>query len=529
MIEILLRLDPFKKKMLAQDTNINLCLINDIGDTRKGLLKMQHNNGNVSLSFYPELQTDPPKQKCQSKRIAQIPDNVYQLSDFTMIEMDSKDHLIVTLSGSRSRCILYFTRDHDINHFLTYISNKVRLKNSDCNPNVYLLEPLDTAATPVTPYNATFLPQSSPHANKAPSRVSLQRIQHKELLFQTDEAVKQMTKEEYRDLFDSEGRIKNMETFPSIFYNKEVDLAVAGDLWKLLLNPGDATKTASERKQTDIKNRELYKQVKRQWQVTTPRQWINYPLFRNLVQSLEDDLDHNENLFKEFKRPDCVKRIAFNILLTLAAWNWDGAAYAENSNDPIPGLLITFLSPFLDSFIKDADCKTVTTHEGEVVDIEEAEADIFWCFEQFYEYNQLCDLVRPSSQPLLKKLFIAIGFILEENFPDLLQLLYQKHALSLDFLRDDVSKWFTTCFQKEDVRRLWVSILSFTSSFQFFQCFIVSLLFSLAPQFVEMNPLNGEEFIRRFHNLKKGVNMNLLLLNAQKLMEILNKKKSLGK
>ncbi|OHS99281.1 hypothetical protein TRFO_34311 [Tritrichomonas foetus] len=507
--------------MIAQDTNINLCLINENDEPRKGLLKMQHNNGNVSLSFYPELNTESSKPKSQVKRIAQIPDNVYQLSDFTMIEMDSKDRLIVTLSGSRSHCVLYFTRDHDITHFLTYISGKVRLKSSDCNPCVYLLEPLDSTASVVTPFNATSLPQSSPHANKAPSRVSLQRIQHPGLVFKTDSEIVKLSEDEYKALFDEQGRIIDQSTFPSIFYNRDVDLSVAGDLWKLLLNPEDAQKSAEERHQTDVKNRELYKQVKRQWQATTPRQWENHPDLRKLVELLENDLEKNSELFAHFEKPAAVKRIAFNILLTLSSWNWDGAAYVEG--------LITFLSPFLDSFIKDADCQTVTTHEGQVIDIETAEADIFWCFEQFYEHNQLCDLVRPTTQPLLKPLFIAIGYILDENFPDLLQLLYQKHAFSLDFLRDDVSKWFTTCFQSADVRRLWISILSFTSSFQFFQCFIVSLLFSLAPQFVEMNPLNSDEFIRRFHNLKKKVELNLLLQNAKMLMEILNRKKSQGK
>jgi hypothetical protein len=208
-------------------------------------------------------------------------------------------------------------------------------------------------------------------------------------------------------------------------------------------------------------------------------------------------------------------------MLTLSYWNWDSASYVQG--------LITFLSPFLDSFIKEADCDSVTAHDGTRVDPEVGEAEIFWCFAEFYEHNQLCDLVKPSRQPLLKPLFIAIGYILEANFQELLQLLYQKHAFSLDFLRDDCSKWFTTCFRSSDVRRLWVSILSFSSSFQFFQCFIVSLLFSLAPWFVEMNPLNNDEFIRRFHNLKQKVELNLLLQNANKLMEILQNRSSPGK
>ena len=510
---------------MTQDTNINLCLITG-NETRKGLLKMQHNNGNVSLSFYPEC-VDQSKSKSQGKKFAQIPDYVYQLSDFTMIEMDPQDRLIVTLSGSRSRCILYFTRDYDITHFLKYIGGKVRLKTSDCNPLVYLLEPLDSTPSVVTPFSATTLPVSSSHTNKAPSRVSLQRIHHPGLEFETKQPVETMTAEQYRALFDEEGRIKDMSNFPWIFYNKNVDLAVMGDLWKLLLvdddekkTPEEMNKTAKEREEEDIMNRQKYADVKRQWQLTTRRQWQNHPDLRKLVSLLEKDLIANEELFAHYSAPACVQRIAFNVLLTLSQWNWDSAEYVEG--------LVTFLSPFLDSFIKEADCETVTRHDGTVIDVESAEADIFWCFAKFYKNNQLSDL-RSPQQPLLKPLFIAIGYILEENFQDLLQLLYQKHASSLDFLRDDCEKWFTTCFQASDVRRLWISILSFTSSFQFFQCFIVSMLFSLAPSFVEMNPLNSEEFVRRFHNLKKKLDLNLLLLNVKQLKEILGSGKNKSK
>ncbi|KAH0793432.1 RabGAP/TBC domain-containing protein [Histomonas meleagridis] len=526
--------------MIAQDTNINLCLITDEGVTKKGLLKMQHNNGNVSLSFYPEYSPDPSRPKAQ-KRIAQIPDYVHQLSDFTMIEMDSKDRLIVTLSGSRSHCVLYFTRDNDIYHFLKYISGKVRLKNSDCNPCVYLLEPLDsTQNTKVTPFNSTSLPQSSPHASKAPSRVSLQKIKCDGLEFTTDENITKMSAEEYRALFDQDGRIIDKEQFPAIFYNKDIDLEVAGDLWKLLLNRGsqdsecsnvsddkcahlsDAEKTYEERRKQDEDNKKKYQAVKEQWETTTIRQWRNYPKsqqktenLRSLVELLEDDLVKNQNLFSHFNHPMCVQKIAFNILLTLSIYNWDNAYYTEG--------LITFLSPFLDSFIKDADCDHVTKHNGEVVPIIDVESEIFWCFTKFYEHNNLNDLVR-SSQPMMKPLLIAIGYILAENFPDLLQLLNQKHAFSLDFLRNDISKWFTTCFRDSDIRRLWVSILSFSSSFQFFQCFVVSLLFSLAPNFVEINPLNGDEFVKRFHTLKTKVSLNLLLKNTEQLIKKLHSK-----
>lgn len=501
--------------MIAQDTNINLCLIGEDNSTSKGLLKMQHNNGNVSLSFFPELVVDGMKGKPQAKRIAQIPDCVFQLSDFTMIEMDADDRLVVTLSGSRSHCVLYFTRDNDITHFLNYIGGKVRLKNSDCNPRVYLLEPLDSSASIVTPFLSTALPQSTNNKNKAPSRVSLHKIQKPDLIFPGDfhEPVKKMSAADYHANFDENGCIKDGVDFPSIFYNVDVDLAVAGELWKLLLEPEDAKLPRSEREKKTVENRAKYIEIKRQWQATTPRQWRNYGELRDLVALLEKDLVDNKNLFSHFKNPAYVQKIAFNVLLTLSYWNLDNAAYVKD--------LVHFLAPFLDSYICDADEEKVTLHDGSVLTAEESEADIFWCFTTFYDHNSLCDLVRQSTKPLNKPLFIAIGYILDENFSELLQLLTQKHAVSLDFLRDDVSSWFTTCYSGDDLRRLWVSVLSFSSSFQFFQCYIVSLLYTLAGSFVEMNPLNSDEFVRRFHMLKKGVDLNLLLHNANQILKIL--------
>jgi hypothetical protein len=129
--------------------------------------------------------------------------------------------------------------------------------------------------------------------------------------------------------------------------------------------------------------------------------------------------------------------------------------------------------------------------------------------------------VRPSGQPLLRPLFIAVGDFLADGFPDLLQLLQQKHAFSLDFLGEDCACWFASCFGAADVRRLWVSILAFSSFVDFFQCFIISLLYSLTPRIVEMNPMNTDDFVRKFHELKKNVSLTLLLKNTVEVKEFL--------
>jgi hypothetical protein len=381
------------------------------------------------------------------------------------------------------------------------------LKNSDCNPAIYLLEPLDPSASNETPFSTTALPLSSPHANRVPGRIALQKIQRPGLVFESVVPLEKVTADQYRSLFDSSGVFIDKEGFPMFFYNKDVALEVIDDLWKLLMSPDHAAAAAADLQK--------YRDVKRQWRATTVRQWRNHPELRHIVSLLEQDLVDHKELFAHFARPACVQRIAFNVLLTLSLWNWDGSSYVKG--------LITFLSPFLDSFIKEAGRSEVIAHSGRTVEVEAAESEIFWCFAEFYDRNQLCDLVRPSRQPLLKPLFIAVGDFLAESFPDLLQLLHQKHAFSLDFLREDCSKWFTTCFDGADIRRLWISVLTFPSSIEFFQCFIVSLLFSLTPSLVEMNPMNNDEFVERFHELKKKVSLNLLLQNAAGIMELLHR------
>jgi hypothetical protein len=496
--------------MTQQDLNLRLCLTDDkTNREQKGQLKMQHNNGNVSLFFYPELLIETGVRPAQPERkIAQIPDHVFQLSDFTMIEMDPSDRLIVTLSGSRARCQLYFQKENDVTQFFDYIGQKVCLKHSDCNPCVLLLESLDSTNSAVAPFLATVLPKPQ----KAPVRISLSKMQTNGLVFETDLPVRTISEGEFRALFDADGRILPDSGFPGIFFNVDVPYSYSGKLWKLLLDLEAAGRTEAERRSQDESNRTDYVTVKRQWQSTTRRQWNNHQELRSLVGLLERDLKAHPELFSRFSSGKSVMKIAFNVLLTLSVYNWDGAAYVEG--------LITFLSPFLNSFVQDADETTVTKPNGEQVPVEEVEADIFSCFSRFYDHNHLSDLVKPSRHPFLKPLFIANGELLNQYFPELLQLLYQKHAYSLDFLREDCSKWFTTCFESDDIRRLWMSILSFSSAYQFFQCFTVALLFSLAPQFLEINPLNCEEFVRRFQTLKKRVGLNLLLVNTQKIREL---------
>lgn len=500
--------------MLPQDISLNLCVIDENNSMRSGLLKMLSNNGNIKGLFYREKQ--------EATKSSQTPDIVFYLSDFITIEFDPKDKLILTLSGCSSRLQLYFQCDNDIYIFQQYISNKIRFRKSFCNPCVYQFEPLDSSVSTIPPFSTTLLPQ--PDNQGQSSRVTIQDIEKVGLSFEPDPSIETLSSETFQKLFDSDGKVNNIEEFVKELFNKDIDKTILSQLWPLILFPDFTKKTKEERNQFILEKREVYQKVKLQWQLLTFQQWQNYPLLRSLVELLESDLVANTSLFEHFAHPKNVQTIAFNILLTLFYWDNDGASYVKG--------MIKYLVPFINSFIFDAPADDKVTLQDKVttVDSNEVESDIFWCFYQFYQNNKIGELIHPSNQPQLKPLFISVGGILEAAFPELLRLLNHHHAENLDFLLDDVSAWYTTSgfFTCDEILRLWVTLTSFSvtsSDFQFNQYFIISLLFAISPSFLKYNPMNNQQFLKMFEETKKKkLDLNMLLKNAQKLIEIIQQR-----
>ena len=128
-----------KKKMNTQDASINLQFQDNGKEKTKGVLKIQHSNGNISLSFFAESEVDTSKGR-PIKKYKQIPDVVRQLSDFTKISIDSDDNLSITLQGTEYLIKLFFDQENGSISFFDYLSQKVFLRHSTCNPRIFLLE-----------------------------------------------------------------------------------------------------------------------------------------------------------------------------------------------------------------------------------------------------------------------------------------------------------------------------------------------------------------------------------------------------
>lgn len=502
--------------MLPQDISLNLCVIDENNSNRTGLLKMLSNNGNIKGLFFQEHQ--------DTKKLSQTPDIVFYLSDFITIEFDPKDKLILTLSGCNSRLQLYFQCDNDNYIFQQYVSTKIRFRKSFCNPCVYQFEPMDPSISAIPPFSTIILPQ--PDSQGKSLRVTMQDIEKVGLSFEPDQSIETLSADAFQKFFDSEGKINNIDEFVKELFNKNIDKTLLNQLWPLILFPDFPKKTKNERNEFIIEKREIYQKVKLQWKLLTFQQWQNFPALRSLVELLESDLISNSSLFKHFEHAINVQTIAFNILLTMYYWDNDGATYVKG--------MIKYLVPFINSFIYDAPTAENVTLQDKVTTVssDEVESDIFWCFYQFYQNNKIGELIHPSNQPQLKSVFISVGGIIEAAFPELLKLLYNLHAESLDFLLDDVSGWYTTSsfFTSDEVLRLWISLISSSLSsnnFQINHYFIISLLFAFAPSFLKYNPMNNQQFLAMFDETKKQkLDLNMLLKNAQKLITIIQQRRN---
>lgn len=533
---------------LQSDTNLRIQIIVDDNTSQQGLIKLQTQNGNIVLSFYPEIETNPNNPR--AKRISQVPDYVFHLCDYTMLRINPNDKLSFTLESPRSIVLFIFSNEQDVIYLLRFITTHVKILQTDINPYIYLFLPYDVYSDSSVldncsekaleskkddekidfinengnsiqsnrayfedlitdhPFSSTILPPLKPHAC-----YSILKTSHfPDLLFIDDFKDSQIeshsfTNEDFEKLFDEEGKLSSNE-FPFILYNKQIEKKLLSEVLEYLLFPSFATMTPLERKEYKKQNLESFLQCKKIWKSTSLSQWKYFTELRLLVQNIEDDLDRHESLFAAFEHPKCVQKIAFEILLTLSYWKWDTDLYVNG--------LVTFLLPILNSFIKDALIDFAITYKDEKVSIDEIESEIFWCFSNFYDQNNLNDSIHTEKQPILRSLFNSAGDTLNSEFPDIRSILDQKHAFSLDFMINDFRLWFTNCFQNiDDVQRLWISCLSFSDTYQFFQYFLIAIIYSLAPNISQFCVLSSKEFEVEFHKLKtQKFNLNLFLHNT---------------
>lgn len=432
-----------------QDPNINVIYIEPVKNTeKKGLLRVQHANDNVTFSFFGDF---------DKRRNSQLPDFFYNLSEFSSLELkfisEAQCKLTFTNSNPENVCSFDILEKKDIDKFLGYISQKVHVERSGENPFLFSLEPIERGI--------------------------------------------------------SDFRLIVLPGFSNVRLPKKLDLKELNDLFKdSVENALDSNCSFSTLRealgQNDLLKDMDYASLKYQWTSILPEQFENYLNLETLIMNIEKDLKNKENLFS-FKDNNKFLTIAFNVLMTYSIFNWDGGFYFEGE--------VNLLLPFLLAYVKEF---------GENCDENQCEKDIFETFALFYEKGEFGFLKTASKQPFIKPMLINVGNIINKNFHILLELLIQKNVNSLEFLIDDCSLWFLHLFNCDDILKLWLAILSTEKMDVFFESFIISLFITLSTQINEKNPVNYQEFVSIYNEIKKSTNINEMLHKTNQVYGILN-------
>ncbi len=253
-----------------------------------------------------------------------------------------------------------------------------------------------------------------------------------------------LSAKEWKDSFDSEGRIKNVAKLRRIIFYGGVAEEIRKDVWKYLLGYYSFESTAEERAKLDKEKREEYYLYKSQWTSITPKQESRYSLYRERQSRVDKDVVRTDRTHPFFKEESSIylKRL-YDILVTYSFYNFD-LGYCQGMGD--------LASPIL------------------VVMQDEVEA--YWCFASLMETMERNFQINSDG---MEKQLQALSKLVKWMDRDLFNYLYEHDSINFFFCFRWVLVHFKREFSFDDTMRLWESIWSqhMGSNFHLFLCYAI--------------------------------------------------------
>jgi hypothetical protein len=431
----------------------------------RGVLKLQNNNGNTILGFYRDVNQTAARVPPARRQTSQTPEFSYFLCQFSVLEIDPQNRLFITLSSPATSVSFSCNSQEDVKKLTDYLSQKVGIRHSTLNPAIFRLESLDLGESP---FVATLLPMTPRRQERA-------------------------TLAPFEKLMDNSGLtpvVVGKENVDRVeLFNAAIDGAALFEAYRRIVPRPSGF---------DENVQGTYADLKAQWSTVSRVQFRNNRELPKLMVAVEDEVKKAAPLFQKFKNPKEVQKIMFDLMVTYSLYNWDGAAY----NPSLLGLLF----PFVDAYV--AQCGSSDENCG---------SEVFRLFTFFFEGNEFGELKKAQKQPSIRKLLTEVGEKLDKRYPQLLQLLVQKHVFTLDFLRDDVSTWFLNVFSTDGIHRLWISLLSYQASQEIFVSFLIAFLMFGLKEIDDYAPLCFDEFITMFNGVKSRLPLESVLGTAHKI------------
>ncbi|KAK9731846.1 Rab-GTPase-TBC domain [Popillia japonica] len=294
---------------------------------------------------------------------------------------------------------------------------------------------------------------------------------------------KPLTKEQWLDLQNCEGKIEDVDGIKLLIFRGGVTPSLRKSVWKYLLNYYSWESTQKERDQVTKDKKEEYYRMKTQWMTMTKMQEDNFSDYRERKSLIEKDVNRTDRAY-DFYAGDNNPHLQLlnDILMTYVMYNFD-LGYVQGMSD--------LLSPIL-YLLQD-------------------EVDAFWCFVGFMEkVLSNFDIDQAGMKEQLQHLHTLLAF----TEPELSTYLDNHDSGNMFFCFRWLLVWFKRELNQEDVMKLW-EVLWTGLPCQNFHLLICLAILETEKRALMDNNYGFTEILKHINELSLKLNVNFLLNKAE--------------
>ena len=323
-----------------------------------------------------------------------------------------------------------------------------------------------------------------------------------------------VTKENYTEVFDEEGRIKDFKLLKERFYFAGVDKDLIHIFLPFLCNLYPSNSTEKERQEINVKLRKSYDRLNEMVQLVQEYQVVNNKKLSCSYRVISHDVlrtDRHHPAFKENDGPGLT--LLTKILHAYNVYN-PCVNYVQGMND--------LFVPILDAFIREWDEKGNPIDEnGEIMDIDKIDHIMFWCYAHFLEVTNHTDFL-PLVSEQCKNMSLKVMEVLKDVSPAVAIWLEAKNLTELIWCYTDYVLLFKRSFQQ--ILPVWMNIISAPDPCEWITHFAASLIIASFDELSKMPNVAITDILATFPNIIQSLDVNQISRSANYISSFYTKK-----
>ena len=323
-----------------------------------------------------------------------------------------------------------------------------------------------------------------------------------------------VTKDNYKDVFDEEGRIKDFKALKERFYFAGVDDDLIHIFLPFLCNLYPPNSTETERLEIEQKLKQSFNKLNDMVNLVQEYQVANNKKLSCSYRVISHDVlrtDRHHPAFKENDGPGLT--LLTKILHVYNVYN-PCVNYVQGMND--------LFVPILDAFIRKWDENGNPINEnGEIIDLNSIDYLLFWCYANFLEVTNHTDFL-PMVSEQCKNMSTKVIEVLKDVSPAVAIWLEAKNLTELIWCYTDYVLLFKRSFQH--ILPVWINIISAPDPCEWITHFAASLIISSFEELSKMPNVAITDILATFPNIIQSLDVNLISRSANYISSFYTKK-----